>query len=403
MSANIVSTLSESNGSEETKISGLRAPNRASVFESKAPEKKAFSSHLNQQGKALIEQAKPQIKPEAKAQTPDQPPEKLDELGVELIDIAPEQPTENPLEHAPSTPIALALNTDEEAVAQAVPTVDAVPVLAVVNEDVDKIVTDDEPAAASTTTPRRQHQDSQPPALPNIQPEFDKTLDAKARAARLEEHPFQTAKSQLKDIGRQLDKGSAALTLLGEPKASALEPLKVEAVGSSVQANSANAKGLGYPMAGAFKPAQAVQLNAQVQSKQWAPQFSQKITWMVKQNVQQANIRLNPANLGPIEIKISTQNDQTSVSFSAHHALTRDAIEQALPRLKEMMAESGLNLAESEVSKESFSGEAERERQARSMGSSDGSSGQAQGDAAMGEEEVADPPMQGEIGVDYFA
>jgi flagellar hook-length control protein FliK len=65
--------------------------------------------------------------------------------------------------------------------------------------------------------------------------------------------------------------------------------------------------------------------------------------------IQQAEIKLTPPNLGPMEIKISLQNDQTSVTFIAAQAPTREALEASIPRLREMFGEINLNLANVDV------------------------------------------------------
>ena len=76
--------------------------------------------------------------------------------------------------------------------------------------------------------------------------------------------------------------------------------------------------------------------------------------WMAKQNMQTAELRLNPANLGPVEVRIDIEDEQVRVAFSSPHAAVRDAVEQAVPRLKEMFENSGLRLADAEVSHQSF-------------------------------------------------
>ena len=86
----------------------------------------------------------------------------------------------------------------------------------------------------------------------------------------------------------------------------------------------------------------------------WGQGMSKQILWMVNQNISRAEIRLNPANLGPIEVRIDMENDQVNVAFSSRHADVREAVEQALPRLREMLEEKGLNLSNTDVSQHSF-------------------------------------------------
>jgi hypothetical protein len=84
----------------------------------------------------------------------------------------------------------------------------------------------------------------------------------------------------------------------------------------------------------------------------WDSAVGERIQWMVSRNVQQADIKLTPPELGPMEIKISVQNDQTQVQFVANHAATRDALEASIPRLREMFGEINLNLANVDVNQQ---------------------------------------------------
>jgi flagellar hook-length control protein FliK len=73
---------------------------------------------------------------------------------------------------------------------------------------------------------------------------------------------------------------------------------------------------------------------------------------MAKNDIQSAELHLNPADLGPIEITLTLGGDdktQATVQFSAAHAATREAIETALPRLREMLQENGITLGQAGV------------------------------------------------------
>ncbi|MDP3689211.1 MAG: flagellar hook-length control protein FliK, partial [Sulfurimicrobium sp.] len=58
--------------------------------------------------------------------------------------------------------------------------------------------------------------------------------------------------------------------------------------------------------------------------------------------------------LGPMEVRLSVNNDQITAIFVSHHPAVRDAIEDALPRLREMLADSGLSLGSATVSSDSL-------------------------------------------------
>ena len=84
-------------------------------------------------------------------------------------------------------------------------------------------------------------------------------------------------------------------------------------------------------------------------SKEWPAEVSQKIVWMTGRNIQTAEVHLNPAELGPIEVKISVQNDAASITFNAQHASVRDLLETNVQRLREMMEEKGVELSDVNV------------------------------------------------------
>jgi hypothetical protein len=66
-----------------------------------------------------------------------------------------------------------------------------------------------------------------------------------------------------------------------------------------------------------------------------------------------ASLRLSPEHLGPLEIRISMREGEASVVFGASNPETRSALEQSLPKLREMFASQGLVLGDANVSRDS--------------------------------------------------
>lgn len=99
---------------------------------------------------------------------------------------------------------------------------------------------------------------------------------------------------------------------------------------------------------------QNVQVDLPVGQPKWGNEFAQKITWLTSQQNQVAEIHLNPAHLGPVEVMLSITQDQATAQFLSPHLAVREAIEAALPRLREMMAENGIQLGNVMVGAESF-------------------------------------------------
>jgi hypothetical protein len=83
--------------------------------------------------------------------------------------------------------------------------------------------------------------------------------------------------------------------------------------------------------------------------KGWDQAMGERMMWMIGNRVQAAEVRITPPHLGPIDIRISIQNDQASVSFLAQHGVVREALEASIPRLREMLGENNLQLANVDV------------------------------------------------------
>ena len=82
----------------------------------------------------------------------------------------------------------------------------------------------------------------------------------------------------------------------------------------------------------------------------WAQGLGERLLMMADRGLQSATLRLQPEHLGPMEIRISVQDDGSAqVLFSAHHGQTRDALEAAIPRLRDLFAEQGLSLTQANV------------------------------------------------------
>jgi len=87
----------------------------------------------------------------------------------------------------------------------------------------------------------------------------------------------------------------------------------------------------------------------------WSGEFVGRMSLMVKGGLQEASIQLNPPELGRMQIKLSTDGDQVKILFTVQHAAAREAVEQAMPRLREMLEQGGLQLAQSDVADQSQS------------------------------------------------
>lgn len=78
----------------------------------------------------------------------------------------------------------------------------------------------------------------------------------------------------------------------------------------------------------------------------WADEFAQKLVWFAGNDRQQAQLTLNPPQLGQVEITLNIDKDVTSAHFASANAEVRNAIESSLPRLREMLAGAGVELGQ---------------------------------------------------------
>lgn len=82
----------------------------------------------------------------------------------------------------------------------------------------------------------------------------------------------------------------------------------------------------------------------------WDQALGQRVVYMAGANQQTASLTLNPPDLGPLQVVLTISNDQTSASFTAAQPEVRQALEAAMPKLREMMSEAGIQLGSATVS-----------------------------------------------------
>lgn len=97
---------------------------------------------------------------------------------------------------------------------------------------------------------------------------------------------------------------------------------------------------------------QQLKMNVPVSSPEWGTEFGKRIHMLMKNNIQHAEIRMDPPELGRIQVRINMNQDQANVSFTALHANVKEAIESNMTRLRDMLDASGLQLGETDVNSE---------------------------------------------------
>jgi len=98
--------------------------------------------------------------------------------------------------------------------------------------------------------------------------------------------------------------------------------------------------------------AASAEVRTPVGSPGWSDEIGTHLAIMAANGREAASLRLSPEHLGPLELQISVKDGQTNVVFGASNAETRNALEQSLPRLREMFAAQGLTLGNANVSRD---------------------------------------------------
>lgn len=85
----------------------------------------------------------------------------------------------------------------------------------------------------------------------------------------------------------------------------------------------------------------------------WRDEVGQKLTWMIGNNRQLADLVLTPPLLGRVEVSLTMHGDQASAIFTSSNPAVREALEGSLHRLREVLAEAGVSLGQAQVGSES--------------------------------------------------
>ncbi len=139
--------------------------------------------------------------------------------------------------------------------------------------------------------------------------------------------------------------------MAGSKSAASETPLRAESAMASVPVPTAQ---------GSAPPTSVLptlSVNTPLAQAGWGQALGERIQWLVSRDLQGAQIKLNPAQLGPLEVRIQVQNDQASIQFSSAHGVVREALEAALPRLRDLFDASGVELVDVDVSGQSFARE----------------------------------------------
>ncbi len=157
-------------------------------------------------------------------------------------------------------------------------------------------------------------------------------------------HVEQWLPENVESLSRQLEQPLSNASL---PRAEPLEA-RLSVLSQAIAQNNLNTARVASPVLPQV-PGAALNL----QQPGWAEGAVDKVMWMSSQNLKSAEIELNPAELGRLEVRISLNQEQTQITFASANANVRDALETQLHRLREMFNQQGMTQLDVNVSDQS--------------------------------------------------
>ncbi|KVA32950.1 flagellar hook-length control protein [Burkholderia cepacia] len=219
------------------------------------------------------------------------------------------------------------------------------------------------------------------PLTPKV-PTFDRTLADAKGALATQQTPAQ-ATAQALQVNANAQSGEQhALAAAGD----ATDPAASATLAAGATAAAATQANLQLsPAAGAIAAANAHVLAPHVGTPDWTDALSQKVVFLSNAHQQSAELTLNPPDLGPLQVVLRVADNHAHALFVSQHAQVRDAVEAALPKLREAMESGGLGLGSATVSDGGFASQQQNPQSSFAGGQSSrrGSGGSSAVDAPV--------------------
>lgn len=177
-----------------------------------------------------------------------------------------------------------------------------------------------------------------------------------------------------------------------------------DALPNSFAAVLAQAQPAATAAPGATPATASARVNAALHSSAFAPELGARVSLLAVGGVQQAELQLNPADMGPVAVQIVVDGAQAQVSFHAAQAETRQALQQSLPDLAAALQSQGLTLAGGGVFQQASQHARDGDAQAQAGGAEGGRDGSGTGGARVEGSAAATQPARRAVGLlDTFA
>ena len=147
----------------------------------------------------------------------------------------------------------------------------------------------------------------------------------------------------------------------------------------------------------ALKKTQQVQLETiNIYRRDFANAVKDKVMVMISQKLQQVDIQLDPPELGNVHVRVNLQGEQATVNFTVQNPQAKEAFEQQMDKLRDMLQESGVDVGDANVAEQ----HGENNQQQSGMASN----GQGEvDDSVMINENLVNLVNPSATGIDFYA
>ena len=124
---------------------------------------------------------------------------------------------------------------------------------------------------------------------------------------------------------------------------------------------------------------------------------------MLSINNKEAEIRLDPPEMGSMQIRIRSDAEQAQINFVVQNQQAKEALEQSLPRLREMLMQQGLELGESSISYGDSSGEQAQQQEGDAQGQMANNRSTGETNSEQPDKQIQRSGQQTSSSIDYYA
>ena len=130
--------------------------------------------------------------------------------------------------------------------------------------------------------------------------------------------------------------------------------------------------------------------------------LQERVSALLSINNKEAEIRLDPPEMGSMQIRIRSDAEQAQINFVVQNQQAKEALEQSMPRLREMLAQQGIELGESSIQQGNSQSDTGGDGQQNGRGQQ-ANQQQNEEESALTQQPIRGSGQQSSSSIDYYA